>query len=191
MHTLFLQYLQTYHVFAYVLIFVGLLIEGELTLFLAAFLVHQGSLNFYDILAITLLGVFIGDLLWFLLGTNLSLSKKISAWVTREAGQFDHLFHAHIFKSLLITRFLYGLSRPTLIRMGMIGVPIKQFLEANIITTFVWSSVIWVLAYVLSASLFSTQHFLPRLEVGIALIIVVIILLNKVARRLIEKYLVE
>ncbi|QQR82211.1 VTT domain-containing protein [Candidatus Campbellbacteria bacterium] len=191
MHALFFQYLETYRLFAYAVIFIGLLLEGEVTLFLAALLVHQGFLNLYDTLALTLLGVFLGDLLWFTLGEHLSLYKKISAWVEREAGRFDHIFQAHTFKSLLVTRFLYGLSRPTLIRMGMLRIPIKKFLEANIVTTLVWSSLVWIIAYALSASILSTRHFIPRLEAGIALIIIAIIVLNKLARRFIEKGLLE
>lgn len=68
METIFLHYLETWRILAYALIFLGMVLEGEIILFSAFFLVHQGSLDFFDVLAMAYIGIIVGDILWYRFG---------------------------------------------------------------------------------------------------------------------------
>lgn len=150
----------------YAAIFFGLLLEGEVIIFTAFFLAHLGAFDLGDIILVVVAAVAVNDLLWHKLGRSkyvasdriLNITKKIS-------GPLDTLLQQHPFKTFLITKFTYGLMRPTLIRSGMLDLPEGRFIKYDYPAAAVWIAIVGGLGYFASASLPLLKHYFKLAEI--------------------------
>lgn len=109
MNSLVFHYLPLLGLGVYIAIFAAMVLEGEIFLFATAFLASQGflipELAFLAIFG----GVTIGDSLWYLLGYKINNSEtRVSRWLVKKTGQFDEHLMKDSFKTLFISKFIYG-----------------------------------------------------------------------------------
>ena len=67
----FISFVEAHRFIGYVILLVGMLLEGETILIGAGILVHLKALDPFDTFAIALSGVIMGDLLWYYFGVYL------------------------------------------------------------------------------------------------------------------------
>jgi len=159
MEPFFLHYLTFWRPIGYAIIFIGMIFEGEIVLFSAAFLTHQGFFHFGNTILLVASGVFIGDLFWYKLGTILGKrATLINKWSENLTKSFDDRIQKKLSWTLFITKFAYGIHHAILVRAGMLGVEFKYFLESDIPASIVWIFVVGGLGYFSSASLSGTRH---------------------------------
>lgn len=159
-------------------IFFGLFIEGEIVIFTAMFLAHQGAFDIGDIILTIVAAVALNDLLWHKLGKSrhgrseraLSLAKKFT-------GPLDTLLRGHPFKIFLVSKFAYGFLRATLVRSGMLGMPTEQFIKYDYPAAAIWITVAGSLGYFASASLPLLKHYFKLAEIALVIILVSIFIL--------------
>ena len=129
---------------AYLVLFVWTIFEGETCLLLAgACCADAGNLRFEKITLCILaafLGSLTGDQLWFQIGRH----KGEAALLRREswrqkAQKVYRLLERHNTWLILGFRFLYGLRTITPFAIGMSNVPTKRFLVLNSIGAAVWA----------------------------------------------------
>lgn len=160
-----------YRPMGYFLIFIGLLIEGEFILFIAAFLTHQGVFDLGGMFIVVVSGVLIGDILWYFVGTRLhGTNYWWQKWFDRIAKPFDRHLVERPSRTIFISKFTYGFHRAILIRAGMLRIAAGEFLKADALSAFIWIGVVGGLGYY-GASAFSllARQYLRLVEVGLAL----------------------
>lgn len=189
MHSFLLHYLLIWRPLGYVLVFISMIIEGDISLFTTAFLTRLGYFDFFDIIFFILAGAIVGDSLWYWLGRRLSNS---SLWLIRYAAKvvspFDRSIQERNFRTLLISKLTYGIHHLTLIRTGMLRVPYKDFLRNDFLAILIWVAVIGGVGYLFGASYLLIRRYLKFVEVGLLLIIVIFVLFDKLlAKRLKDK----
>lgn len=187
MHDLFLAYLPETAFLAYLLVFFGMILEGEVTLFTALYLGMLGALDFKYLGIVLVLGIFTGDFLWYRFGFFVAHHPSLK-WLDekteRMARILDEQLEARPIHTLFISKFTYGLNRIALMRAGATKVPLTSFLEADIMAVSVWLSLVGGIGFILSKSFAEFARYIKYLEVGFVLGIIVFILLTQIVSRI-------
>lgn len=135
--------------FGYPALVVGLLLEGETVLVLAAFLAHRGYLNLPLVILIGCLVSFASDLFFFWLGRTRGSQflEKWPAW-RPHVERAKSLLGRNADLLSLSVRFMYGLRTVLPFVMGMARLDARKFALFNFI-----GSLLWALAFGLAGKL--------------------------------------
>lgn len=157
----------------YVVIFVAMMIEGEMVLFTTVYLAEQHYLKMRYLTPVLFVGAVTGDVLWFTLGGYL---EQKSAFIRHWFGKITQPINRRLAQKpslvIFVSKFTYGLNRATLLRAGAQGMEFKNFFLTDLFTIFCWTSVIGNLAYFSSMSSAYLKHYLKYAEVGLLIGIV-------------------
>lgn len=186
---MFLRYLTEYQTLAYWIIFIGMMIEGDIILFTAGFLAHRGYFNVDALLLIVISGVILGDNLWYVLGEMLNEKSYLYKFISRIASPFDEHLKNRTARTIFVAKFTYGFYRPLLLRVGSQRLPFRKFIEADIFASVVWIFIIGGLGYLSSASFFLIRHYLRYTELTLLLGIVIFILISHIITGISKKEL--
>lgn len=190
-HTLFLASLTAAPWIAYSLLFAGMIIEGDLLIFTAGFLVQRGILHPLDTFWAIFLGTLCGDTLWFLLGRMDTTRNKVLSWLGRMTDIAGHRIDDHVkertFRTLLITKFIYGAHHFTLVRAGRLGVGLRKFLRADAAGSVIWIGIIGLLGYLTSASFIHLKIRLRFLELTLLFAVLCYFFVSELVSRFLKK----
>lgn len=136
--------------FGYPGLVVGLLLEGETVLVLAAFMAHRGYLSLPLVIITGLIVAFGCDQFFFWTGRlkGTAFLKRRPAWQPR-VEKARSLLSRHTVPLFLGVRFMYGLRTVLPLVIGMSDFRPRQFATLNFIGSF-----IWVLVFTMSGYLF-------------------------------------
>jgi len=174
METLIIQHLYFIGWIVYLIVFIGMILEGEAILFTALYLAHQGHLKPEIIILVALSGMFIGDILWYKLGSRL---EKSSAFARKIAARVSKRLDKHLIKQPLTTifigKFTYGIYHAILLRAGALKIRFKTFLQAAISSSIIWFALIGGLAYFSSVSMNLLKRYFKYGEIGLVVGIII------------------
>lgn len=129
----------------YFLLYVAMVLEGEVFLIVAGMLAHLKAFDIGDVFWIALLGILTGNVMWYLLGVTLSeknFMKPVIARAQRAVLYFLPHFSEKPFKSIFFSKFIYGANRATVLVSGVLNVQFPLFFKAEFL-----ASVVWVILY--------------------------------------------
>lgn len=184
-----LHYLSEYQTLGYIIIFLGMMIEGDILLFTTGFLTHRGYFNIDVALLAVFLGVIIGDNIWYVLGETISEKSFLGRFITRITAPFDEHLKNRTIRTIFISKFAYGLYRPTLLRAGMLRLSFKKFIEGDISASIVWILLIGGLGYLSSVSFFLIRRYLRYTELTLFFSLILFILISHLLRHISKKEL--
>ena len=169
--SLFLHYLLLARPVGYALVFLGMVFEGDVMLFTAFFLTREGFFDFGDMSFVVLVGVFLGDVIWYWLGSEkiIGTFPRVRSWVEQLTRPFDSHMRERPFHTMFISKFTYGVHHLILMRFNMIGVPFKTFLKSDMPAAAAWAIILGSIGYFSSASLSLIQHYLRFAEISLLL----------------------
>lgn len=184
---MFLHYLTEYRTLGYIVIFLGMMIEGDIFLFTAGFLANRGYFAIDMVLLAAFFGTLIGDNLWYVFGEMINENSVLGRFITRLTKSFDDHLMGRTFRTMLITKFAYGIHRPILFRAGMLRLPFKKFIESDIIAIVPWVFLIGGLGYISSASFLLIRHYLRYTEVTLLFGLILFILISHIVSHISKK----
>lgn len=161
-NSLIFQHLLTWDpVIIYGIIFAAMTFEGEIFLFTAAFLVSQGFLSLEMTFWTILIGVMIGDFLWYWLGHKINHSNnRLSRWLVKATGRLDDHLLTKPLRTLFISKFIYGFHHLILARAGVLKLKFKEFIKDDFISNLSWIFIVGGLGYLSGASfIFIRRYF--------------------------------
>ncbi|MDP3958230.1 MAG: VTT domain-containing protein [bacterium] len=182
-----ISFLEAHALAAYAVLFVAMVIEGETFLIVSAVLAHLGALSLPLVAAIALVGVLIGDVLWYFLGAALK-REGLPVFVLRLLSMAETVvrrlfprFEERPILSLSLAKFVYGTNHATLIFAGYIRMHFPLFMKAEVI-----ASVIWVAVFAAAGYLFGyvAIELTNRLSVFLLIIVALIALLVSLQKAL-------
>ncbi|OGZ49514.1 MAG: hypothetical protein A3C84_04935 [Candidatus Ryanbacteria bacterium RIFCSPHIGHO2_02_FULL_48_12] len=183
-----LHYLTLWGPLGYVVVFFGMVMEGDAVLFATAFLVHQGFFSFWPSVLVSFSGVLIGDILWYLLGARL---KDSSSFVVRSAKRIAQPFDEHIqkqpFRAVFVSKFMYGLHHQVLMRFGMLGRPLGLLVREDVAASAVWFLIIGSLGFFFSASIMLIRRYLRLTEFALLFGLVFFLAFKSLANNALKK----
>ena len=184
-----IQSIDVWGYWAYALLFLGLLFEGETFLFAAFFLVRQGHLSLPGVFVVAFFGVLAGDWMWYWVGRHLERFTWLAGKMGALAGPIDRQLIRRPFHTLFLSKFVYGIHRITQIRSGAIRIEAKTFWKADVSATFFWVGSIAILGYASAASIGHLKHIFKYTEVALLFFVVLFFLIAHLVSRYTKKHL--
>ncbi|MCX6758028.1 MAG: VTT domain-containing protein [Candidatus Nomurabacteria bacterium] len=167
--------LENHHTLAYVLIFLGLVFEGEVTLIATGVLVYLGILNFWFSLAFILVGGICKTFIGYYLGKILHKKwnhTRFLKYIEKKVSYAMPRFDQRPFWSIFFSKFIMGVNHIVIIFSGYKKVPLNTYLKAEIISTFIWAPVLLSLGFFFGYTAINITK-----EIGQFLLIVILLFL--------------
>jgi membrane protein DedA with SNARE-associated domain len=175
---------------AYILIVLGIIIEGEIIVVMAGIFAHLGSINIYYAFLATILGGSIKSVLGYSLGYYLQKHhshRPIIYQAERRVNYFLPHFCRKPFWSIFLSRFLIlGIHWFALIYTGYKKVRIRTFAKAEAFSLLVWSIAMLSIGYFFSYTALSISRDVRKFLVIILFFFLAFFILEKVIAFIIE-----
>jgi membrane protein DedA with SNARE-associated domain len=136
--------------YGYWAVLVGTLLEGETILLLAGFAAHRGHLDLYFVIAVAVIGGFLGDQVFFFLGRyrGQRFLARFPKYAPAAARAQEMLGRYHL-PIILGMRFLYGLRAALPFAIGTGQISVLRFQALNLIGATIWAATVTSAGYLL------------------------------------------
>lgn len=188
----FLRHLvENHQTLAYLLIFIGLIFEGEFTLISAGILINLGALN----LPIALLVIFGGSLVktFYCYHLGKLLFKKWShtkflKYIDRRVHYLLPRFEQKPFWSIFFSKFIIWLNFSVIVFSGFKNINWKTYLKAEILSTIIWAPALLILGYFFSYTAFHISGEIWSFTLIVLLLFLAFVLFDKLIAWLYELF---
>ena len=161
--------------------------EGPIATVIGGFLASIGVLNFFGVFAISLLGDFLGDSMWWAIGRS-SRGRFLSRILHRMGMSKDRFlrveshFRNNGAKTLFIGKFIYGLETVTLAAAGAAKVPYWRFTFYTVLPSIPKSFFFTVIGYYFGHAYLTISRYLDNAALLIGIVVPILIALFIVYR---------
>ncbi|TXE81576.1 DedA family protein [Campylobacter peloridis] len=142
------QLLHDYKNWAYIIVFLWCMLEGELALILAGIFAHEGHVNLGLIIFVAGLGGFAGDQIYFYIGryNKKYIQKKLRT--QRRKFAIAHLLLQRFgWPIIFVQRYMYGFRTIIPMSIGLTRYSAKKFAFINLISAWAWAAITILLAW--------------------------------------------
>lgn len=190
MHSLILPYLTLWKPVSYCLVALGMIIEGDLILFSAAFLLYQGYFAPIQLLLAAGGGLLVGEIFWYQLGAFAAVSRfpLVNHWIERLTARFDSHLERYTARTLFFSKFMYGFGHIMIMRAGMLGLSPRRFIKKDALATLAWALIVGALGY-FSAASFLAGHYLRFTEEALVVALLFFLFFESIVRWISENLL--
>ncbi len=176
MHTVpfIIKFIQTHEYWANVLLFLGMIIEGEIILILAGILIHQHALHPAETMLLLSAAALLKTVFGYQLGSWIARrfpNSRFLKYVEKRILLLLPRFRERPFWSIFISKFIYGVNNATLIFAGYMKTNFPMYVRAEIISTIIWLLGFLGLGYFFSFAAFSISG---NIRQGVLLILIFI-----------------
>ncbi len=159
----------------------GIIIQGEITLFLAMFLVVSGALPWREFFIATLGTLVVGELVVFSAGRLIRHTRLGWRWYrkmkpNRRIQYYSHYLRENLVKLFVISHFLVGVNFIVLVLTGWSKTSFGKFLKSYLAGLLAWFGTMTLIAYSLMTGLSylrSTKMF-RQIEIGVVVVILLV-----------------
>lgn len=187
----FVQVAHDHRFFGYVILFIAMVLEGEMFLIVAGMLASIEAFDGKDVLWISFAGVVIGNIMWYNIGAKLKnarLTRRILRRAERIMMFFLPEFRVNPFKSIFFSKFIYGANRATVVMSGVLHVPFKLFFKAEFFASIVWVLLYFGIGYLFGYAALSATHKIGELALMALFFVVAFILIQKLITHQYERH---
>src|SRR3989344_1254349 len=173
----------SYQIIAYLVIFLGMILEGEIILILTGILLHLGAINFLPTIILVASGLFSKSFIAYNLGIFLQRkypNSKFFRYIHQKVIYFFPHVEAKPFWSIFVSKFLVGLNNFVLIFAGYLRLAFKTYLKAEIFSNILWGSIVLSLGYFFSFAAFAITKEFKKFALIVVLFIIGFVILEKV-----------
>ncbi len=178
-----IPFVEAHRYAGYFLLFIAMVLEGEVFLILAAMIAHLGAFDIGDVFWISIVGVILGNMLWYYLGHKLSskdFAKNIIIKAEKIVMYFLPRFREEPFKSIFFSKFIYGANRATVVVSGVLRVKFALFMKAEVPASIVWVALYTTVGYFFGYVAIQATHKAGYFALLILVFVLVFVLLKKV-----------
>jgi membrane protein DedA with SNARE-associated domain len=123
-------------------VFLGVMVEGDLTLLFAGALAHYGLFSFVEAMVIGTLGGFIGDSISYYIGLFGRERIKSSQFYRHARPRLERLSARFGLFSIFLVKYVYGLRTASAILWGFAQMGYRRFAPLTLGSCFAWSLVL-------------------------------------------------
>lgn len=184
----FISTISEHRHWGYVILFLGMIVEGEFVLMSAGVLAHIGALNIGNVFLTAYAGVIVNDIVWYNLGVYLKEKHNHRwpiRWMENKTARFLINTKEKPFKAMFISKFIAGLSHSTLLLLGFLKINFSYFLKVQILISFLWTLCFLALGFLFGFAAFSFSHRLHKFLFIAFVLIISVLLVNRILRRFI------
>jgi len=184
------NFVEMYAFYAYIILFIGVIMEGEVVVILSGIFSHLGSLNLFTSFFVIIVAGFVKSLIGYQIGSHLAARHSHRPFVHTIGKKIDYFlpnFSEKPFWSIFISRFfILGLNWFTLIHSGYKGISKKLYFKAESLSLIVWSLLMTSLGYFFSVTALSVSRDFRKFVVIIFLCFLGFFLIEKIIALAIE-----
>jgi len=193
MHTINLltQLVKHHQILAYLIIYFGLIFEGEFFVISTGILAHLGALNFYLALLFILLGGVTKTFFGYALGEFLYKKfnhHKVFRYLQKRVYRILPRFKAKPFWSIFISKFIMWANNAVVIFSGYEKIDYEIYLKAEISATLIWAPFLLLLGYFFSYTALHISREIWKFLMVILVLFIVFILFDKLVSWLYELF---
>ena len=173
---------ENHQIFAYVVIFLGLIFEGEIILISAGILAHLGALDFGITLFFVLFGGLVKTLLFYRLGEFIHKKwnhTKLMKYIEERVFNFMPHFDRKPFWSIFISKFIMGVNYLVIIFSGYKKINYKTYLKAEFFSTIIWAPLLLTIGYFFSYTALNISKEISRFSLVILILVIAFITFDK------------
>jgi membrane protein DedA with SNARE-associated domain len=167
---------------------VGIPLPGETVLITAGALAHRGSLTLWETMVMGSLGAVMGGQAGYFVG-RFGGRPFVLRWgryvfITPERlGRAESFFERHGGKAIFFARFIAGLRVFGALVAGMSRMSWGKFTLYSVLGGVVWATAAVALGYLLWASLGLVEHWIGRISLLLAAVLVLVVILRWLYRK--------
>jgi len=171
----------------YIVIFLGIFLEGEMIMISSIIAAHHGHLNIWLVIVIGILGTYSSDCFYFFLGR-----KKGKDWLNKKpkiknkADKINKKLERHPIVIFISYRFLYGFRTIAPLVIGTSKTKTSIFLFISAVTTLLWaitySSIGYLFGEVIKSELGYIEHIEKYIIGFLFLIAIIFIVINRIIK---------
>lgn len=173
-------------------LFIGFMLEANTVLFSAMFLAQQGVLALGTLLPVALLGSMAGNILFYGIGYAAARKPNRYTRITDVISKpFDHHLTDRPWRTIFLTKFVYGLNCAIIVRAGQLRMPVRRFLFIDMICTLLWLLIVGTIGFGSGTFVSITASDVKYAEIGLLVAIILFITINHFVSKKIKKKLRE
>ncbi|MEN9912798.1 MAG: hypothetical protein RLY66_206 [Candidatus Parcubacteria bacterium] len=155
-------------------IFIGFMLEANTVLFSTMFLAEQHALNLWILLPVALIGSMAGNILFYGIGYAAAYKSNRYTRITDIISKpFDHHLHERPWRTIFLTKFVYGLNCAIIVRAGQIRMTFGKFLFIDSVCTLIWLVIVGSLGYGSGSFVSITAQELKHAEIGLLVALII------------------
>jgi len=173
-----------HEIWAYLLIYFGLIFEGEVVVIFAGVLSKLGALHFEIALAFVLLGLLSKILILYSLGKALYEKynqQKFFQYIEKRISSVLPRLTERPFWSIFTSTFITGIGWIVMLFAGYKKVDYRTYLKAEISSVVLWAPILLALGYFFGEIALSVTRELWKFTLVIVLLVIGFILFDKIA----------
>lgn len=189
------HFVEIHAIIAYLLIFLGVIIEGEIIVILAGIFTYLGSLNFSITLAVIILGGATKSILGYTIGYYLGKhhsQKQFLNKLERRISYFLPNFKTRPFWSIFISRFfILGIGWFTIIFAGYKKIALRIFVKAEALSLAIWSIGVLSIGHFFSYTALSISRDVRKFLGVILILFIVFFIVEKIIAFIVELFVTD
>jgi len=189
MESLLFQYLILWKPLGYFLIFLGLALEGDTALFIAAFLTYHGFFDLGKFLLVAFIGAIVGDVFFYWLGHKINNSSSFFNKITSRIKFADSHLIERLPHTIFISKFVYGIHHLIILRASVLNISLKKIIKHDLLPTLLWILTIGGLGYLFGASFSLIKKSVRFVEIGLLIALIIFFIIEKFVKKRSEKKL--
>lgn len=156
---------------------------------IAGVLSHRGLLDISNVIVVASCAAILHDILFWSLGKKLLRTNKKKIFfvnLERVKGFLDRLrLNDGVY--IFISKFAWNLNRIILVASGYLEMEVKELLKYSVATSIIWSITFVSLGYVFASETHILKTDVKTATIAVAVFVIVIVGLENLLRRQIEK----
>ena len=145
------HFIEIHAIIIYIIIFLGVIIEGEIVVIFAGIFSFLGSINIFIAIASVILGGATKSFIGYAIGFYLNKHHSHRPFMSKIEMRISHFLPRFIerpFWSIFTSRFLIlGIGWFTIVFAGYKNIPLKIYIKAESYSLIIWSILIMALGY--------------------------------------------
>lgn len=172
-------------------IFIGMIFAGDAVSIPLLYLAFLGKYSILLIAGFMILSGLATDPFWYYFGRKIPEEriKQFSVFKKRPQSfdNFSEFFKEHSLKVVFFSKFAYGFRNPTKLLCGVYRIPFMAFWCVSFLGVLTWTLLLIALGTFFSSSLQKFELFISHIEIGAALAILCVLLLQLVIQKYLKK----
>ncbi len=187
--------------YRYVALFPLAVIEGLLVALAVGFMVRLGYFSFIPAYGVMILGDFIPDSLYYLIGRYGNRTETIEKhlqkikMLSRNVEFLRRMWETYPTKTMFFSKLAYGISTPLLISAGIVRMSYRKFVSRAFFITLLQYGIAMTIGYYLGASYALATNYVEYVGITIAALVILILIfyaiISKYARKAIRSGIVS
>ncbi len=189
------RFVEVHALWAYIILYLGVIIEGEIVVIFAGIFSFLGSINLFIAFAAIVLGGITKSFLGYTIGYYLNKHhshKPVISKIERRISYFLPRFKEKPFWSIFISRFfLLGIGWFTLVFAGYKNIAIKLYAKAEALSLALWSIGFLALGHFFGYTALSISRDVRKVLVLILIFFILFFILEKIIAFVVELFTIK